>query len=100
MTKFGSDSASLSENIGSKGFEFVSILIMARKRKHFRAQPHELDTKLVVPLQHLDDVSRIRQPKAFYILLAQDNVCPLVLVGSVFGGMFWLRWVCQWMTVF
>lgn len=72
---------------------------MASKWEHLGTKAHELDTVLVVPAQHLDDIPGIGQAQLLDELLASRNIAWLVLVRSVLGGVLWLRGVCEGMTV-
>lgn len=90
MSQFCGDLASFGEDFGGERGQLVPVLIVACERKHFRAQAHELDAVLIVPLQHLDNVPGICKAEILDVLLTQSDVRFLVLVWSVLCGMLGL----------
>lgn len=49
----------LCERLGGKGRQLVAIHFMACEREHLGTQAHEFDAILVVPPQHLYDITGV-----------------------------------------
>jgi hypothetical protein len=73
---------------------------MAGEREHLAAQPHKLDAVLVIPSDHLRDITSIRKPKVLNPSLSKRDVRGLFPVRPVLGRMFRLAWIFEGMPVF
>jgi hypothetical protein len=100
MTEFSYHFAYLSESIGRKRSQFVAIFIMAGKREHLTAEPHELNSVLVIPADHLDHITCIGQTEFLDVPLSSCEICGLIFVGPVLSSMFGLRGVFERMSMF
>jgi hypothetical protein len=99
MTQLSHDLADLRQSVCSKRSQFVSIFLMTGKGKHLAAKPHKLDPIFVVPPQHLDDISSIRQSQRLHPFLASSYISRLLLVWTILGSMFGLRRIFEWVAM-
>lgn len=99
MTQLSSNLPDFGKSLRREGCQLVSILLMACKRKHLGAQPHELDAILVVPSKHFDGIPRVGQPQALHPSLTSRNIRLLILVRPILGRMLRQGRVCEWVPV-
>jgi hypothetical protein len=73
---------------------------VACKREHFTAETHELDAVLVVPADHLSDITRVGETQLLDISHASSNICRLFFVWAILRGVLRLGRVFQGMAMF
>lgn len=100
VAQFSDNLANLCQCLRSERRKLISILLMRSKREHLARQAQELDAILVVPSEHLDDISGIGQTDRFDILLASLYTGRLLAIGTVLGWVFGLIGVAKRVSVF
>lgn len=65
---------------------------MTGEGEHFAAEPHELDTVLLVPAQHFDDVICVGDTEGLNERLAQSRMRCL---GNVARVLRLVKWLCR-----
>jgi hypothetical protein len=100
MAKLSNDFASFSQSVCGERLEFVAVFLVTRKREYLAAQSHELDAILVIPPNHLDDISRIGKPQFLNKFASSCMISRLILIGAVLGSMLGLRGVFQRVPMF
>ena len=95
MTKLCDDLAGLRKRLCCKGLQLVTVLLVTREGEHLGAETHKLNTVLIVPSDHLGNITSIGQAQRLDIFLASSNIGGLTFIRAVLRGMFGLRRVLE-----
>ena len=95
MTELCDDLAGLRKRLCCKGLQLVTVLLVTREGEHLRAETHKLNTVLIVPSDHLGNITSIGQAQRLDIFLASSNIGGLTFIRAVLRGMFGLRRVLE-----
>lgn len=72
---------------------------MTGKRKHFAAEPHELDPIPLIPAEHLNEIAGIGKTQRLDICQTSRDICGLIPVWTILDRMRRSRRMLEGMAV-